>query len=356
MRHGVEAVCRERPINHARQRIDAEGEQVAQEFADDVERQIENEKHHAEKDRDRRVFSGQDAVELAAAGVLAALVRLYDRLRHGVFNEAVAHVRQRRVAVKTALLLHLHDGVLDQLQLVRVELKLVRDRFIALDELCCRKADGDARRLRVVLDYMADRVDAAVDGALRAEVIDARLLAQTRRADGDFDQLLHALAVCRADGHDGHAQKLGQERRIDRAAVSGQLVHHVERQHRGRLERQELERQIEVALKVRRVHDVDDAVRLLIENEVPGHDLLGGVRPQRVNARQIDNGAVLLPAHLPAFLIDRHAGEVADVLVRAGELVKERCLAAVLIACECEDHASTSTSMPLASSLRSVST
>ena len=38
-------------------------------------------------------------------------------------------------------------------------------------------------------------------------------------------------------------------------------------------------------------------------------------RAERVNARQIDDGAVLLPAHRAGFLVDRHAGEIADVLV-----------------------------------------
>ncbi len=108
-------------------------------------------------------FSGQDAVELAAAQMLAALARLDDGLLHGVFNKAVAHIRQRGVPVKAALLLHLHDGVLDQLQFIRVEVQLVRDLLVALDELSSGKADADPGCLRVILDHMAHGVDAAVD-------------------------------------------------------------------------------------------------------------------------------------------------------------------------------------------------
>ena len=315
MYHGIEAVGRERAIDQRGQRVDAHGEQVAQEFADDVERQIEDQKHDPEENGDGRVFAGQDAVELAAAQMLAALARLDDGLLHGVFNKAVAHIRQRGVPVKAALLLHLHDGVLDQLQFIRVEVQLVRDLLVALDELRRGKADADAGCLREILDDMAHGVDAAVDGALWAEVVDGGLLPLLRSADGAFDQLLHALAVGRADGRDGHAQKLRQKRRIDRAAVSGQFVHHIERQNRRHLEREQLERQIEIAFQIGRVYDVDDAVRLLLKDKIPGHDFLGGIGPQRVDARQIDHGAVLLPAYLSAFLIDRHAGEIADVLV-----------------------------------------
>ena len=61
-------------------------------------------------------------------------------------------------------------------------------------------------------------------------------------------------------------------------------------------------------------------------------------------------------AHGAGFLVNRHAGEIADVLVRARQLVKQRRFAAILIAGQCKDHsASSSTVMLRASSLRSVS-
>ena len=40
-----------------------------------------------------------------------------------------------------------------------------------------------------------------------------------------------------------------------------------------------------------------------------------------------------------AFLfIHRHARKIADVLVGTGKLIEQCCFAAVLIACECENH------------------
>ena len=53
----------------------------------------------------------------------------------------------------------------------------------------------------------------------------------------------------------------------------------------------------------------------VFQNKIACDDLLRRIRAERVNARQIDDGAVLLPAHRAGFLVDRHAGEIADVLV-----------------------------------------
>ena len=45
-----------------------------------------------------------------------------------------------------------------------------------------------------------------------------------------------------------------------------------------------------------------------------------------------------MTAYLAGLLIHRHAGEIAHVLVGAGQGVEQRGLAAVLIARQCKDH------------------
>ena len=216
--------------------------------------------------------------------------------------------------------------------------------------------DGKPGALGMVLDLVADGMDAAVDRPGRAEVDDGRQLPAFRRADGRLDERFHTVAGGRADRHDRHAKLLRELFCVNAAAVAGQLVHHVERQHRRHAQRQQLQRQIEVALEIRRVDDVDDAVGLVFQDEIAGHDLLRRVGAERVDTRQIDHGAVLLPADGAGFLVDRDAGEIADMLVGACQLVEQRRFAAVLVAGQGEDHsASSSMVMLCASSLRSVS-
>ena len=93
-----------------------------------------------------------------------------------------------------------------------------------------------------------------------------------------------------------------------------------------------------------------------MDDKIARDDFLLRVRTQGVNARQVDDGAALLVAHLAHLLIDGHTREVAHVLVGAGEGVEQRRLAAVLVADKSKDHADTpSTSIFFASSTRSVS-
>ena len=160
-----------------------------------MERQKENQEHDADKNRNRRVFASQDFIRLHASFVLAALLRLDDRVFHQLFNEAVAHIGKRRVAVESPLLLHLQNRMLDQFFFVLVEPEHLFHRRIALDEPRCGKARADARCLRMVLNLMAHRVDAPVDRTRLAEIIHLRQNLPFRRAH----RLVHQLRPeCRA--------------------------------------------------------------------------------------------------------------------------------------------------------------
>ena len=97
--------------------------------------------------------------------------------------------------------------------------------------------------------------------------------------------------------------------------------------------------QVEVALDVGGVDDVDDGVRAAPSSRnVPRHDLLAGVGRQGVDAGQVGDRGLGVAAHRAVLAVDGDAGEVADVLVGAGELVEQRRLAAVLVAGEAEEQ------------------
>ena len=72
-------------------------------------------------------------------------------------------------------------------------------------------------------------------------------------------QLIHALILGGRDGNDRDAQHGLHLVDAHRAAVAAHLVHHVQRQHHGGVQLHELHRQVEVALDVGGIHDVDDA-------------------------------------------------------------------------------------------------
>ena len=238
MDDGVQPVGRQRPVDDDGQGVNAGGQQIAQRLPDDVERQIEDQQHHADEDRDGRIFARQDPVGPDRAQPLLTLVRLDDTGFDQRFDEGVAHIGDGRVAVKPALELHLDDRVLDELLFILVQMQLLHHGLVPVDDPGRGEADGEARALRVVLDLVADGVDAAVHRAGRAEIDDGRQLPGLGRADRRLDQRLNAVAGGGADRDDRHAQLLREAVRVDAAAVAGQLVHHVERQHRRHAQRQ----------------------------------------------------------------------------------------------------------------------
>ena len=178
---------------------------------------------------------------------------------------------------------------------------------------------------------------AAVQGAVvravrRAEVHAARVLAEARHVQHVLHELGDALLARRGDGDHGDAERRLQAVHAHRAAVGRELVHHVEGEHHRPVELHELEREVEVALDVGGVHDVDDRVRAVLEDEATAHHLLARVRAERVDAGQVRDRGLGMALDLAVLPVHGHAGEVSHVLVGARERVEERGLAAVLVA------------------------
>ena len=213
-------------------------------------------------------------------------------------------------------------------------------------------------RLRRLLHQMLDRVQRLV----RRPGADIQLRRETvvlRRIHRAAHQLVQALALARADRHHRHAQPLLHGRQVDDVAVAAHLVHHVEGYHHRPPQLEQLKGQVEVAFKVGGVHDVDDHVGLLPDDEVAADDFLHRIGAEGIDARQIHDGhvrilirhrlpvfvrapeaprqaqvgllAVMMVQHRAGLFFDRHAGPVAHVLAAAGELVEEGGFAAVLV-------------------------
>lgn len=66
-------------------------------------------------------------------------------------------------------------------------------------------------------------------------------------------------------------------------------VHHVQRHHHGQADFNELGGQIQVALEVGGVHDVEDGVGFFIDEIIAGNDFLKRVRRERVDAGKVLN-------------------------------------------------------------------
>ena len=270
--------------------------------------------------------------------VLLALVRLYHAVVANVEDELEAHVGNGRARIESTLLLHLADNGFDCLFLVPTQLELLDEGLVALDDLACGKPDGQLCRFGSRGDDVRDcRVATAQAVVVVAGKVDDRLRRRLTMP-GDVDRVthdfFHALARGGADGHHGYAEHPFHAVDVHRAPVTGELVHHVERDHGGNPHLEALHGEVEVALDVGGVHDVDDAEGMLVEHELAAHQLLARVRRERVDAGQVGDDGIGIVEYYAILAVHRDAGEVAHVLVRPRELVEEGRLAAVLVANE----------------------
>jgi len=146
--------------------------------------QIENQQHHADENRDRGIFSGQNFIRADRAQALLALMRLDDAGFDQRFNERIAHIRDGRVAVKSAFQLHLDDGVLDQLLFVLVKVQLLQHGFIAVDDPRRRDADGKTRPQRAPMQPAAPKTaDQLFEEKLKAFMSESDNKLSSMRAD-----------------------------------------------------------------------------------------------------------------------------------------------------------------------------
>ena len=183
---------------------------------------------------------------------------------------------------------------------------------------------------------MNDCVKCAVNRAAAvrrvAEVLLERLLLVFGDVNRVLDKLVNALVFgCRYGNH-GNPEHGLHCVDVHRAAVARHFIHHIERHHHRHVGFKQLHCQVQIALNVGCVHNIDDTVRLFVQHEVAGDKFLARVGRHGINTRQVGDQGVVMPSDDTVLAVDCYAGKVADVLVRSCELIEERRLTAVLIA------------------------
>ncbi len=151
-------------------------------------------------------------------------------------------------------------------------------------------------------------------------------------------QLLHALGAV-ADGRDHGAAQQGLQRlQVDLDALALCVVHHVQHEHDGAPQFQQLRRQVEVALQIGGIQHVDDEIWLRAGEVAAGNAFVFALGRKAVRAGQIHHLDILaIQREESAAALDGDARPVAHVVPRPGERVEDGGLAAIGIASECDD-------------------
>ncbi len=165
----------------------------------------------------------------------------------------------------------------------------------------------------------------------------ARLVLRHNRRSEDVEQVARALLAAADRLDTRHAETFLELLRIDAHATALRVILHVEVDEKRDALFEELHRQIQVALDVRAVNDIDDEVELRVHEVIDDNLFLRAARVDAVRAREVDDGnRAILVARVSDFLVDRDAGPVANLLASACEFVENRGLAGIRIAGECD--------------------
>ena len=133
----------------------------------------------------------------------------------------------------------------------------------------------------MVLDKMHYAVKASVHRSavrvLFAEIFSARTFLISRDMDRMVNEFFDTLTFDCRDRNHRHTENVFHLVDPDRSAISFKFVHHVERENHRHVELHELHSKIKIPLDIRRVHDIYDRGRLLIQDESARYHFLAAV-------------------------------------------------------------------------------
>ena len=109
-----------------------------------------------------------------------------------------------------------------------------------------------------------------------------------------LEKLLDALVLKSRDHHDRTTELLGELVRVDLVAVLLDQVGHVEGDDHGQAGLDNLKRQVQVALEVGGVDNLDDDIGLAAHEVIARALLLGAIGGKRVDAGEVRNRDVLV--------------------------------------------------------------
>ena len=205
-------------------------------------------------------------------------------------NHAVTLAGDDGLGVVVAVLLALGDQLLHASGLLLGEVDELAGVCVTLEQLdgvIAALVGGNARR-KVVLDVRQNVLDGGVELVLRHLALGG---------SGLFDlleQLRDALVLKGRDHHDRAAELLGELVRVDLVTVLLDQVGHVEGDDHGQAGLDNLKRQVQVALEVGGIDNLDDNIGLAAHEVIARALLLGAVGGKRVDAGEVRDGNVLV--------------------------------------------------------------
>ena len=209
-----------------------------------------------------------------------------------------------------------------------LQLQLLHHLVVALKDL-----DGVPALLflrQVVHGCLFDVRDRMLNGA--GEGVHGNGLSILRRLNRRLGSLHDAVALQGGDLYHLTTQRTGQLLCIDLIAVLPHDIHHVDGNDDRNTQLGQLRGQIQIALQIRAINNVEYGVGPLVDQIIARHHFLQRVWRERIDAGQIRNGDIRVLFELAFLFLHGYAGPVANKLVRSGQRIEQCGLTAVWVA------------------------
>ena len=288
---------------------------------------VVNQEHNHSKDGQTQPPVGNHPVNLIGGGH-AALVFLLVAVLDDVGNVHIPLIGNHALCVIVHFLFRCGNILFDMLYITLGNGQCLQNLFVTLKDL-----DG-VPALLFLRDIMQHRFFNMRNGMLHtaAELVlgdhGSTLLCYL---DGSLSRFLDAGTLQCGDLHYLAAQLLGKLLCIDLIPVLPDNVHHIDGCHHRDTQLYQLGGQIQVPLQVGAVDDVQNRIRPLLDQIIPGYHFLQGVGGQGVNTRQVCDGHIAVTLQLTLLLFNRYAGPVTHKLVGSGQRIKQGGFACVRI-------------------------
>ena len=144
--------------------------------------------------------------------------------------------------------------------------------------------------------------------------------------------MLQTFVFQRTRFHNRTSKLFGKLLWIDDIAVFLHKIRHIQGDDNRQAQVDYLRGQIQVAFKVRCIHQIDNDIGTFLDQVIPTHYFLGRVRREGVHAGQVGDDDAFVALAIPFLLLHRHTRPIADILSRPRQNVEHGGLAAIGIA------------------------
>ena len=214
--------------------------------------------------------------------MLSALFRFNHRCIAHISDKRKPHCCNGCGTIQTAFFLHLLNDMLNHFLFILIQLQFFHNSGITFCQLAGCKSNRNIRFFRMIFNQMHDSVKTSVYSAalliFTAKVCSPWLFLIFCHMNRMTYQLVDTFIFSCRYGNDRYSQHFFHLIHQDRTAIFPHFIHHIQCQNHGDIQFHQLHGEIQISFNIRRIHNINDSLGMLIQHKLTSHNFLTGIR------------------------------------------------------------------------------